>query len=55
MPATPLSQPDQLQMPPDQEHMEIDIPENTLDFIDVPEEVISDFDAWAHSVLDYPW
>ena len=49
--SNPTLQPDQIDMPPDHELMEPDIP----DFIDVPEEVISDFDALAQSVLDYPW
>ena len=44
-------------MPSGHEHMELDIPEDTSDLIDILEEVLSDFDAWAHNVLDYemPW
>ena len=55
MPANPLLQPDQVEMPPEPELMESDIPEDIPDLIDIPEEVLSDFNAWAHSVLDYEW
>ena len=33
--------------------MELDILEDIPDILDVPEEVISDFEAWVQSVLDY--
>ena len=33
--------------------MELDIPEDIPDLIDVPEDVMSDFDAWAHDMLSY--
>ena len=46
-------QPDQVEIPLDL--MELDIPGDMPDLIDVPEEVISDFDARAQNVLDYPW
>ena len=63
MPATPPLQPNQVDMlitpspQPGQvdELMELDIPEDIPDLIDVPEEVLSDFEAWTHSMLDYPW
>ena len=35
--------------------MEIEILEDIPDLLDVPDEVLSDFEAWAQSVLDYPW
>ena len=50
MPATPPPQPGQVD-----EFMELGTQEDILDLIDIQEEVLSDFDAWAHSVLDYPW
>ena len=43
------------EMPPEPELMELDIPENIPDLKDVPEEVLLDFDARAHSVLGYQW
>ena len=55
IPATSLPQPDQVQMPPEPELMEVDIPEDTPNLIDVPEEILSGFDTWSHSVLDYQW
>ena len=55
MPRTPAPQLDQVVMHPEPELMELDIPEDIPDFIDVPEEVLLDFDAWAHSMLDYEW
>ena len=40
-------------MPQDYKMMELDILEDTLDLLDVPEEVMSDFDTWAQDVLSY--
>ena len=40
-------------MPLDYELMELDILEDILDLLDIPEEVMSDFDAWAQDVLNY--
>ena len=40
---------------PRNELMELDIPEDKPDLTDIPDEVLSDFDAWAHSMLDYEW
>ena len=37
------------------EQMDIEIPEDLPDLNDVPEEPLSDFDSWAHSVLEYQW
>ena len=53
MPATPPPQPEQVEMSPQYELMESDIPEDMPDITDIQEEVLSDFDAWVHSVLDY--
>ena len=55
MPATPSPQHDQVEMPIEPELMDTDIPEDIPDFIDVPEKILSDFDAWAHSLQDYQW
>ena len=44
-----------VETPPDHELMELNIQEDIPDLTDVPEEVISDFDAWVQSLLDYPW
>ena len=49
-PATLPSQPDQVEMPPKTEHMDIDIQKDIPDLIDVPIEILSDFDSWAHSM-----
>ena len=51
----PTPQPGQADMPPEHELMELDIPDDIPDIIDVPEEVLSDFDAWTNSMLDYGW
>ena len=53
--ATPPLQPNQVEMPPEPEHMGIHILEDIPDHISIPEEIISDFDAWTHSVLEYQW
>ena len=53
VPASKPPQPDQVEMPPDL--MELDILEDIPNLLDVPEEVISGFEAWVQSVLDYPW
>ena len=55
IPATPPPQPEQVEMPLQYELMELDIPEDMPDLIDFLEEVLLDFDVWAHSVLDYEW
>ena len=53
-PALQPPQPNQVVMlPPVSENMDIDIPEDIPDFINIPEEILSDFDAWAHSVPKY--
>ena len=54
-PATPGSQPNQVEMPPEPENLDIDIPEDIPCLINVPEELLSDFDSWAHSVLENRW
>ena len=53
VPATLPQQPDQGEVPLEFELMELDIPEDMPDLLDVPEEVIYDFDAWAQDVLSY--
>ena len=53
--ATPPSQAEQVDMPPQYELMVFDIPEDVPDLINVLGEVLLDFDALAHSVLDYEW
>ena len=55
VPATPPPQSDQIDMPQTHELKELNITGDIPDLIDVLEEVISDFDAWGQSVLDYPW
>ena len=42
-------QPDQVEMLPDYELMELDIP----DLLDIPKKVMSDFDVWAQDILSY--
>ena len=46
-------QPEQVEVPPEFEVMELNIPEGILDLLDEPQEVMSDFDAWAQDVLNY--
>ena len=41
---TPTPKPDEIEMPLDYELMELEIPED-IHLLDVPEEVVSDFDA----------
>ena len=53
VPATPPQQPDQVKVPQEFELMEPDIPENIPYLLDVPQEVMSYFDAWDHDVLSY--
>ena len=55
MPATQPLQPDQIEISPKPELMELHIQEGIPDLTDVPEEVLPDFDAWEHSVIDYEW
>ena len=54
-PATQPPQSNQMEMPQESEPMDIDIQEDLPDLISAPEELLSDFDSWAHSVLDYQW
>ena len=44
-------QPNQVEVPPESEFMELDIPDDIPDLIDVPEDTVLDFEAWAHNVL----
>ena len=50
IPLTPSQKPGQVEMSSEHEFMELDIPKDMPDLIDVPGEVLSDFDAWAHSM-----
>ena len=52
-PVIPSLQPDQVEMPPDYELMDLDIPEDIPDLLDIPEDMISDFDAWVQDVSSY--
>ena len=49
----PPKQPDQVKVPPEFELMELDITEVIPDLLDIPEEMMSDFDAWDQDVLGY--
>ena len=49
VPATLPLQPDQVEVPLEFELMDLDIP----DLIDIPEDVVSDFNAWTQDMLDY--
>ena len=53
IPAMLPQQPDQVEVLLEFELMEPDIPEDIPDLLDVPQEVMSEFDAWAHDVLSY--
>ena len=53
--ATLSPQPSQVEIPPEPEQMDMEILEDLPDLIDVPKELLSDFDSWAHSVLEYQW
>ena len=46
-------QPDQVEVPLEFEMIELDIPEDIPDLLDVPQEVMSDFEAWTQDVLCY--
>ena len=54
-PATPPQQPNQVEMLPGLENMDIDTLEDIPDFIGVNEEILSDFNDCAYSVLKYHW
>ena len=54
-PATPPPQPNQVEIPPVPENMDIDILEGIPDLIDIPEEILQDFDVWKYSFLEYQW
>ena len=55
MPTTPPPQSEQVEMSPQYKLMELDFPDDMPDLIGILEEVLSDFDAWSHSVLHYEW
>ena len=50
----PVSPPQyQVEVPQELKLMELDIPDDIPDFLNVPKEVMFDFDAWAQDVLSY--
>ena len=49
-PATPPQQPDQVEMPPELEHMDIDFLEDIPDLINVPKELLLDALLLGHTV-----
>ena len=51
VPASPPQH--QVDVPLELELMELDIPDDILDLLDMPKEVMSDFDAWAKDVVSY--
>ena len=44
-----------MEMTPVPNNMDIDIPQDIPDLIDIPEDMLLDFDALAHCVLEYQW
>ena len=57
LPVTLHPQPNQVQMPQHYELMdlELDIPKDILDLLDVPQDVMSNFNTWVQDVLTYQW
>ena len=53
LPDTPPQQSNQVEVPPELELMELDVPDDIPDLIDVPKDIVLDFEAWAHDVLSY--
>ena len=54
-PATPPLQPIQEEVPPEPEQMDMEILDDLPDIIHLPKDLLSDFDSWAHSALEYQW
>ena len=52
-PTTSPPQPNQAEVPPELEQMDVEILDDLPDIINIPKELLSDFDSWAHSVLEY--
>ena len=50
--ATPPLQPNQVEVPLEFEMMELDIPKDIPNLLHVPQEVMSDFNAWVQDVLN---
>ena len=50
---TPSQQPNQVEGTPELELMELDVLDDIPDLIDVPKDIVSDFEAWPHDVLTY--
>ena len=42
-----------MEVPPDYELTDLDIPEDIPDLLDIPEDDMSDFSAWVQDVLSY--
>ena len=55
LPVIPSLQPDHVEMPPDYEMMDLDIPEDIPDLLDVPQDVMFNYYAWVQDVLRYQW
>ena len=53
LPVTPPPQSDQVEMPSDYKLMDIDIPEDIPDLLDVLQDLMSDFNTWGQDVLSY--
>ena len=53
LPDTLPKQLNQVEMAPKLELMELDILHDTPDLIDIPKDIVSDFEAWVHDVLSY--
>ena len=53
LPDTPPQHPNQVEVPPELELMELDVLDDIPDLIDMPEDTVLDFEAWAHNVLSY--
>ena len=51
----PTPKPFQEEVLPEPEQMDVKILYDLPDIIDVPDELSSDFDPWAHIVLKYQW
>ena len=54
-PATPPPQLIQVEVSPEPEQMDVEMQDDVPDVTDIPKELLSDFDSWAHSVLEYQW
>ena len=55
LPDTPSQQPNQVEEPTELELMELDVPDDIPDFIDVSEDIVFEFEAWANDVLSFQY